>query len=188
MARSFPTRYRGIRFRSKLEADWARAFDALELRWMYEHEGAYHGDVYYMPGFYLPASRQIVEVKGAWTPDDCRKIAAYLHDIPPRPRARHLADIAVIAANPEGVFWGYRRPRRPIPDLADLLLEHNHAVDLRRCPECHDWWFHLPADAWRCQCCGASTPDGTPLGVDVLRSPIAPWPLSNALLAFEATA
>ena len=184
MTKSFPTRYNGIRFRSKLEADWARAFDALGVRWDYEHEGAYHGTVYYMPDFYLPASQQIVEVKGQWLPDDCRKVAAYLNDAAPRRMARHLADMTVIAANPDGVFWGYRRPETPIMDLADLLLEHNHIVDLQHCPHCHEWWFHLPSDGWRCQCCGASTPDGRPLGDDALTSPLTPWPLFNALLAF----
>ncbi len=38
------TVYHGRTFRSKLEADWARAFDALGVTWHYEHEGAYAGN------------------------------------------------------------------------------------------------------------------------------------------------
>jgi hypothetical protein len=51
--RSIPTRYKKILFRSKLEADWARAFDALGVEWQYEVEGRYFGDVFYLPDFYL---------------------------------------------------------------------------------------------------------------------------------------
>jgi hypothetical protein len=41
--RSIPTRHKGIRFRSKLEADWAITFDALGIIWQYEREGRYYG-------------------------------------------------------------------------------------------------------------------------------------------------
>lgn len=44
------TKYKGYRFRSRLEARWAVFFDALRLEWEYEKEGYNLGDL----GFYLP--------------------------------------------------------------------------------------------------------------------------------------
>jgi len=58
------TRYAGCRFRSRLEARWARFFDAAEIEWKYEPEGFELDGVRYLPDFYLPSSETWVEVKG----------------------------------------------------------------------------------------------------------------------------
>jgi hypothetical protein len=59
------TRYKGYRFRSRLEARWAVFFDAIGIEWEYEKEGFTNdeGD-YYLPDFYLPETKTWVEVKG----------------------------------------------------------------------------------------------------------------------------
>jgi hypothetical protein len=78
------TRYRGYRFRSRLEARWAVFFDAAGIEWNYEDEGWYlpggrgyflaHGTEYqklasepllYLPDFYLPKQEYWVEIKGS---------------------------------------------------------------------------------------------------------------------------
>ena len=67
--KAIETRYKGYRFRSRLEARWAVFFDAFPLRWEYEHEGYDLGkEGYYLPDFYLPdlEGGTFVEVK----PDD----------------------------------------------------------------------------------------------------------------------
>ena len=52
--RAIETRYKGYRFRSRLEARWAVFFDALGLRWEYEPEGfELPGGVRYLPDFYV---------------------------------------------------------------------------------------------------------------------------------------
>ncbi len=70
--KAIETRYKGYRFRSRLEARWAVFFDALGYEWQYEVEG-YQKDVgndegertiCYLPDFYLPKSETWVEVKG----------------------------------------------------------------------------------------------------------------------------
>lgn len=48
------TRYKGYRFRSRLEARWAVFFDALGLRWEYEPEGFATDAGPYLPDFFLP--------------------------------------------------------------------------------------------------------------------------------------
>lgn len=66
------TVYRGHRFRSRLEARWAVFFSRLGIGWQYEPEGfRLHGDVYYLPDFYLPDDHLWVEIKpGPGHPDD----------------------------------------------------------------------------------------------------------------------
>lgn len=66
MIKAIQTRYKGYRFRSRLEARWAVFFDNLPTRWEYEPQGydlGEHG--WYLPDFYLPDIRDgiFVEVK-----------------------------------------------------------------------------------------------------------------------------
>lgn len=57
------TRYKGYRFRSRLEARWAVFFDAMGLRWEYEAEGYVDGKGRcYLPDFKLGADLY-VEIK-----------------------------------------------------------------------------------------------------------------------------
>lgn len=58
------TRYKGYRFRSRLEARWAVFFDALGVQWQYEPEGFDLDGVLYLPDFYLPQFDRWIEVKG----------------------------------------------------------------------------------------------------------------------------
>src|SRR5690625_2304014 len=59
------TRYKGYRFRSRLEARWAVFFDALGIEWQYEPEGYVLEDgTWYLPDFWLPQIGKYVEVKG----------------------------------------------------------------------------------------------------------------------------
>lgn len=62
--RPIETRFRGCRFRSRLEARWAVFFEQLEVPWSYEAEGFDLGDgVYYLPDFWLATWGMFVEVK-----------------------------------------------------------------------------------------------------------------------------
>lgn len=49
--RPIETRYKGYRFRSRLEARWAVFFEKLGVRWEYEPEGFHVGDEMYLPDF-----------------------------------------------------------------------------------------------------------------------------------------
>ena len=60
------TRYKGYRFRSRIEARWAVFFDALGIKWEYEKEGYDLGDAgWYLPDFWLPEISAWIEIKGA---------------------------------------------------------------------------------------------------------------------------
>lgn len=62
--KAIETKYKGYRFRSRLEARWAVFFDALGIAWDYEPEGYDLGDSgWYLPDFYLPEYQSWAEVK-----------------------------------------------------------------------------------------------------------------------------
>ncbi len=54
--KAIETRYRGYRFRSRLEARWAVFFDALGIEWEYEAEGFQLPSGWYLPDFRLKGS------------------------------------------------------------------------------------------------------------------------------------
>lgn len=60
-----PTEYKGIRFRSKLEAQVAYFFDLCHISWLYEPDRLDDGEKEYNPDFYLPETDDYIEVKGA---------------------------------------------------------------------------------------------------------------------------
>lgn len=63
--KAIETRYKGYRFRSRLEARWAVFFDAAGITWEYEPEGFKLDDgTSYLPDFWLPQVRMWAEVKG----------------------------------------------------------------------------------------------------------------------------
>jgi hypothetical protein len=73
------TRYRGHRFRSRLEARWAVFFDSLGLRWQYEPEAFKLPSGPYLPDFRLHVSmcgrNQVwVEVKGKYNDGDLSRL------------------------------------------------------------------------------------------------------------------
>lgn len=178
---SIPTEYEGVLYRSKLEADWRRAFDALGVAVEYERCGHYFGDVFYLPDFWLPASRQYVEVKGVFEPDDVRKIHALLKHVAPRPNTHPdlCPDIAIVACEPEGVFRGWVRSSVPVDDWYTFLTKSARRVELFACAVCRGWWFADPDWSWRCQCCGVYAGNGHIAAT--LGSPLPAFPNTHAL-------
>ena len=181
MQHAIPTRYRGILFRSKLEADWARTFDALGLTWEYEREGEYFGDQFYLPDFWLPRARQYVEVKAVWEPADLRKALALCRHTKRTPyRPSRGANIALIRAEPDGRFFGWPwlgERVEPLPSFHEMLLEQTRELALLRCVRCLDWWFAELDTDYTCRCCGAVDD-----WVDVapaFTGRIEPWPLTT---------
>lgn len=61
--KAIETRYKGYRFRSRLEARWAVFFDALGIKWEYEKEGYELPSGWYLPDFWLPEDFFWAEVK-----------------------------------------------------------------------------------------------------------------------------
>ena len=90
--KAIPTTYKGITFRSKLEAKWAVVFDELGVKWRYEAEGyELPSGNRYLPDFLLECYGTRgdydcepfdlwVEVKGIMTESDAKKIREFVHN------------------------------------------------------------------------------------------------------------
>ena len=101
--KAIETKYKGYRFRSRLEARWAVFFDALELDWEYEPQGFNIDGILYLPDFKVlypgrdksERHYEWFEVKGDIlniSLEECEKIVAFakhkeitILDGPPRP-------------------------------------------------------------------------------------------------------
>lgn len=79
--KAIQTRYKGYKFRSRLEARWAVFFDACGEKWIYEPEGFDFSDCNslsdpelslrkYLPDFWLPRIQTWIEIKPA-LPQNC---------------------------------------------------------------------------------------------------------------------
>lgn len=95
------TRYAGCRFRSRLEARWAVFFDHLDIRWQYETEGYELSTGKYLPDFYLPDFDQWVEVKGALSHRDFRRILTAATELPAKTTEQVRPGVLVLGPIPE---------------------------------------------------------------------------------------
>lgn len=63
--KAIETKYKGHRYRSRLEARWAIFFDTLGVPFQYEPEGfKFEDGTHYLPDFYLPEQKAWIEIKG----------------------------------------------------------------------------------------------------------------------------
>lgn len=157
--RSIRTVYRKTRFRSKLEADWARVFDVMGIEWQYEAEGRYFEDTFYLPDFFFPQSRQHGEVKALLNNADARKIRSLLGGTE---RRRFVSDptldVPLVAFWPDGVFDGWCRSAATIGNVEEFTADRV-PVSAYQCVKCTGWWFSpwMPDEMEiTCECCGAS--------------------------------
>ncbi len=158
--KAIETKYKGYRFRSRLEARWAVFFDALEEPWEYEKEGFDLGEAgYYLPDFWLPRVNAWVEVKGQGIElegDAARKILAFV-------KQSEYPLIGLI-----GQIGTHRcaitRPQlRKLGPIVDHLFDSNSpyfSKAIERCPFC--WDNHVTVN-------GTTTVDGQTIGCLSLR-------------------
>ncbi len=144
-----PMQYRGILFRSTLEADWAATFDFLNWHWEYEPGAVRVGDVNYLPDFRLPGQNAWVEVKG---PHDVGLSKA--HDLGRAITTDARAEIFVVG-----------RPPGP-GDASDWhCVSNSYDIRITLCGACRQWCFTRPERSgtgrlkhdWRCRHCGSAS-------------------------------
>ncbi len=149
------TYYNGILFRSKLEAQWAKFFDTVGMKYVYEPEGyTFEDGTNYLPDFYLPESDAYFEVKGVMTDKDMHKIKMLIEE----------SQKAVVIGEPDGSFtacdrwWDgmvYMPPYSNIPVKEKFSLSDKGTGYLNDCPECHKKGFIGEYGSYECPCCGA---------------------------------
>ena len=147
---SIPTWYNGVHFRSKLEADWATFFDRHRIVYAFEPEGFQFDGIFFLPDFWLPELKTIVEVKGVFDDSDTAKLDGLWEATRP-PAEKWYAPqlLIVIAGAPVGErFTVYQ----------GMPLCWGNA-SLSQCRQCGRWWFYDSAGGWYCRGCGAYNGD-----------------------------
>jgi hypothetical protein len=159
--------YRGVHFRSTLEADWAATLDSLGITWQYEPEAYQTPEGVYSPDFWIPAQKVWLEVKGPHG-DRTDKAEAF---------ANLLAVAHEQYCNTMDLSWN---GRYSLPNLSSdhavlvygLPSEGGMAIvrpascfstvaAFARCPRCHHWLIDFP-DRWGfiCSICGHEVEGG----------------------------
>lgn len=151
---AIPTVYNGIKFRSKLEAKYAQAFDIIGIHWVYEEINFKFDDgTYYAPDFFFPNSKQFFEVKGVLTPGDKHKILQL---------ARSGHQIAM--GDSSGKFIYFDKKYDDLPSMWELCYleeqnnnEHEFSYQdgfMFKCDRCHNWVLSGQQGSWECPACG----------------------------------
>ena len=147
MLNAIKTDYKGIQFRSKLEAQWAKFLDSISMRWVYEPETFKFSDgTLYMPDFFLPDSKQWFEVKGVMTEKDKHKIEMLCKE--------SGYDVIIGYSNGEFEMCDTRLIYVP------LAWYSKGETYINRCEVCGKLSFMNSIGRWDCQCCGAYDGDG----------------------------
>lgn len=145
MIQAIETRYKGYRFRSRLEARWAVFFDAMKFRWEYEPEGFVTAAGPYLPDFRV------------WTP----QAQPIWYEIKPE------------GTEGNDKFEAFERADESMSSRYSLLAGDPFKVciegDLNMCPRCG--FIHEPAYGigttgteneiyYGCEPCDSETPSG----------------------------
>lgn len=118
---AIPTDYNGIRFRSKLEARYAKAFDSLNISWEYEGIGFEFDDgTRYCPDFHLPKTDQFFEVKGAMDQVDGHKIYSLAQEYD------------VIVGDCDGFLTIQRKGSNKIAQAHIFVTDYGYMIDADR--------------------------------------------------------
>lgn len=138
------TIYNGYRFRSRLEARWAIFFDALNIKYFYETEGLVlpNGE-YYLPDFYLPASKTFFEVKGVMSEKDMSKISQLLS-----------CNKNVAIGYPDMSFQACEQFPAYGQKDDGYSLSCKEESWLIYCYACNEYHFIGALGSWECRCCG----------------------------------
>lgn len=121
--KAIETRYKGYRFRSRLEARWAVFFDSLGIEWDFEPQGFIVSGSGYLPDFKLKQAGIFIEIKPQSSIPSDQRLAGF------------GGNLIVLAGNPwpwEYVAW--------VP--ARLMDEHVHTLtampswQFAACDEC----------------------------------------------------
>jgi len=134
--KAIETSYKNIIFRSNLEASYAKTFDSLGIEWEYEIEGYQIDDIRYLPDFWLPQIKTVLEVKG-----------------PLVPGAEKAEALAKSIKNPD---WWNQKILVLIGDEKGSikLAEDRTDVALAQCAECDKYWFMPWSSSYVCRNCG----------------------------------
>jgi len=134
---AIPTIYKEIRFRSKLEASYAKTMDEYRIEWSYEVIGYDLNGIRYLPDFWLPKINTFLEVKG-----------------PLIPGAEKAVALAEAVNNPD--FWNPKTLVVIGDESGNIILASDGSPALfAQCEKCNKYWFMPLELSYICRNCGA---------------------------------
>jgi hypothetical protein len=138
LIKSVPLVYRGVQFRSSLEADWAATFDSLDWTgWEYEPVAVEVEGQAYLCDFHLPNQRVWCEVKGPHD-EGLHKTRALYRALEPDPwNVTRPLVVVLRAAQADLAIWEGVSPAQ------DLVIA--------KCPECQHFGWLDTRGAWACR-------------------------------------
>lgn len=172
---AIPTEYKGIPFRSRLEAKYARALDLTGVKYQYEPEVFTLKDgSKYEPDFYLPERDVYLEIKGQASGYDVKRLRLFSEEkrllvgFPDRIFALNFpGKITKTSWNEDEKFWDFDEIAGTLEKVAfrrtedDWIVESGEEVYsgdsmqyLVYCPECGFVQFLDNCGGWACQKCG----------------------------------
>jgi hypothetical protein len=169
MIKAIETRYKGYRFRSRLEARWAVFFETLKLRWQYEPEGfELPSGTRYLPDFRieLPGGKILwIEIKPEG--QDSKQFEEFiascsgysnegtiLHDIPDPTFVRDHLGIGYYKGGSSP--WVLQKFKYDNDDIFSGDGPYLFCV----CERCGSIGFEFDGRSARIQCCGANINSG----------------------------
>lgn len=149
MIEAIPTLYRGVRFRSRLEARWATFFDAMKIKWKYEPKRfRLSTEQWYIPDFFLPDFPMFYEVKPNRETDNHKanqlaldywdSKADYHRDFPIAIAYGDIPDPATVKTSHYG------------PQNIDVVCDYGYSWCV--CPKCHKPSIQFEGRSGRIDC------------------------------------
>jgi len=156
--KAIETRYKGYRFRSRLEARWAVFFDAMGLTWEYEPEGFETDAGWYLPDFrvFTPQGNPIwYEIKPQWHVSDAKMNAfeeTLCADL--EPNQCSTARVALLSGDPITVL---ANPKVTICPRCGFICEPAYGFHESQCEHPRLSLFEILVGCWPCD---METPSG----------------------------
>ncbi len=143
------TEYKGIVFRSKLEAKTAQILDIFGMPWKYEPQGyKLSNGMWYKPDFWLLNAHQFVECKGEMDEASIAKIIGLINDT--------TRSVVVLGYdNAMLCVGGYDTPT----GVATFFSDDD--ICIGQCTKCGGSYFYTEWGSYRCTCCGYHDGDHT---------------------------
>lgn len=145
--------YRGIQYRSTLEAKTAQSLDNLGIPYQYEPDGyQLTNGVWYKPDFYLPGAKQFIECKGVMSTEDSAKICGLVQD----------TGFPLVVISYENIML-IERWEAYIDNQWDYEIVTYSSGDIKLgwCYKCRQAYFYAESGSYGCTGCGYHDGDRT---------------------------